>query len=223
MNKPTDPSVIFDLPAPIEGSWQTLPATLADMLDQRLREFGAHDEVSDILGLRVLPLAFRPGWMLCDFQEGAGNGPHKLHSVIYGPDGVSLLDGSSAPLHQGNIEHGIDLSDATKQAQYLRLFCMFVRGEYGPFEIVQSAQGLTFEKGVSAIFNRLTPVENDAGDMLWRATVHYNEALFDVEFLLHPDGQVTMKDDTHICDGVTRDPELNFAKTARYRSPQGQE
>lgn len=51
----------------------------------------------------------------------------------------SLLDNSSAPLHELNEDHPPKLDEAAAAGEYLKMFCWLVCGDNGPFQIVEDA------------------------------------------------------------------------------------
>lgn len=205
--------------------------------------------------VRILPLPFWERWILCDVQPHhverkapAGNRIGRMaereaemvsretgkdeeemlgavHSFAYGPDGFLPLDGTSALIHQHNALHGVDLSTTALQHSYLRFFCFFVRGENGPFEVLEDPARLAGKAG-REFAGKLKPLEalkekppkgkEKAG--LHVASIHYGTSLFAARFALHATGMVEMLDDDLIGDDVGLDPDLRFRGTARWQN-----
>jgi hypothetical protein len=239
-----DDDVAFLLEAPIAGDWVTLDRDHAAILAARLAETGfLGDGLVQVDAMRLLPLDFYPGWVLCDIQTGrkpaatenpragrAARDPEQalgrfpdsgIHSFLYGPDGFAALDGTAPPIHEHNELHGVDLSDQPRREAYLRFFCFFVRGGLSPFEVLDDARRLVFpaagEAGVPPIVT--PPASLAATDELagrFRAHVLYGRTLFEVSFEMHRSGFIDMTDDKLIADGVGRVPDLGFIKTMRY-------
>lgn len=234
----------FILPPPIAGNWLTLPQEEADLLCTRLGE--SRVPGLDLHGgalVRVLPLSFWKGWILCDVQPGPEplSGPAALlrarkredsneqpaiHSLVYGPDGFMILDGQSAPIHGHNARHGIELPSAEAERDYLRFFCFFVRGEEGPFEVVEEAGrlDLTGDRKTRAKVKPLSPIPgkagaDDDGRKVYAASIHYGNALFNAQLALHPTGMVEMLDDEPLSQNVGISPSLQFRGTARWEMP----
>lgn len=231
----------FVLPPPLPGNWVELPDPARALLLARLREcrFGFIEPTDGSLA-RVLPLDFWKGWMLCDVQPArkapmpdmlrgatADGAPVEapapgIHSFLYGPDGFSPLDGSSGVIHHHNGLHPLDLSTVELQHAYLRFFCYFVRGELGPFEIVEERGRL---RGLEALGERvaireLTRVTEDGatrddGTTTHDASIVYGENLFTSRFALRRDGMIEMLDDDPLGGGISVVPQVRFEGTAR--------
>ncbi|MFQ6185253.1 hypothetical protein ACLMJV_25340 [Sinorhizobium meliloti] len=242
-----DDDVVFVLEAPIVGDWVTLDRNHAGVLTARLAETGfLGDGLIQIDAVRLLPLDFYSGWVLCDVQTsrksavmdedsrpgGREKGPKQalgrfpdsgIHSFLYGPDGFTALDGTSPPIHEHNQCHGVDLSDEPRREAYLKFFCFFVRGELSPFEVLDDARRLVYPVGGEAEVNSspaITPPASLAatGELAGRLRAHvlYGRTLFEASFEIHRSGFIDMTDDKLIADGVGRVPDLGFIKTMRY-------
>lgn len=209
----------FDLAPPISGDWHNLSGDLSDILVQRMREYAVIDQNERVTAVRVTPALFRPGTVLCDLQTEGRKGPPVLRSALYGPAGALPLNGSSHLIHRANAKQGIDLSDVTRQSQYLRFFCMFVRGSNGPFEIVEQAAQVQGPDNLDTLVQPPARVGDKDGATLaiWQATVLYGNTLFRATFDLAAGGRVEMEDDTPLCGDVTRRPDLTFDGTGRFR------
>lgn len=227
--------IVFVLEAPIVGDWVRLDRDHAGVLTARLAETGfLGDGLIQIDAVRLLPLDFYSGWVLCDVQTSRTGGKEKdpeqalgrfpdcgIHSFLYGPDGFTSLDGTSPPIHEHNQCHGVDLSDEPRREAYLRFFCFFVRGELSPFEVLDDARRLVFPAGGEAEAPpAVTPPASLAatGELAgrFRAHVLYGRTLFEVSFEMHRSGFIDMTDDKLIADGVGRVPDLGFIRTMRY-------
>src|SRR3546814_15619649 len=88
---------------------------------------------------RVRPLAFWPGWMwvdaLVDTKQGAASA-----AFLYGTYGAHELDVTSALIHDVNEGGALDVSTADPAADYLRFFCSAVRGDEGPFFLIEDSE-----------------------------------------------------------------------------------
>ena len=110
------------------------------------------------------------------------------------------LDGTSPPIHRTNAQVGIRLDDGNV-ADYLRFFCFFVRGDDGPFLIVESMDQPEIPKGLTTKERRrlrrhLRPLvlwgRNDDGRFRLTGDVYYSNAVFLADFLVDPGGVVDM-------------------------------
>jgi hypothetical protein len=107
----------FGLPPVLPGDWRALPDELEQALRQRLAASNLIDEGRAIEMVRVLPLGFFEGWMLCDFLLGevGPSADSELAALVmlYGPDGFTPLDDyrrieRHVELHGVRLE-GVDL------------------------------------------------------------------------------------------------------------------
>ncbi len=120
---------------------------------------------------------------------------------------VIVLDGASAVIHELNGSGALECNLDTAPA-YLRFFCFVVRGEEGPFAILEPP----VEPGPIAMAER---PEIDArvvvhaqeiqhlgidpeGRLLYAAIVAYGSGLFRAEFAVEPAGMIEMLEDAEI-------------------------
>ncbi|MFC2967592.1 hypothetical protein [Acidimangrovimonas pyrenivorans] len=221
----------FILPPPIPASWAALDPETAALLVQRLSETAdclPAEAVAE--ALRLAPLDFFPGWVLCDLQAAmadpaVGKPPRALYSLLYGPDGFTSLDGNSAAIHEHIALHGLDLSSEAQQAGYLRFFCQFVRGPQGPFATVDDLSRLRVSEEAPGQRARLTEAfqplqlvatEADAAVSDAVATVHYADTLFFARFRIMADGRVEMLDDEPRAEDVAAEPRVLYVDNHRF-------
>ncbi|MEM9388690.1 MAG: ankyrin repeat domain-containing protein [Pseudomonadota bacterium] len=115
------------------------------------------------------------------------------------------LNGTSPPIHEVNAKAGIALNPGNV-ADYLRFFCFFVRGDEGPFYVLESASDPLIPPAggtaLSVIQGAATPVAyegaNDQGHYLLNALIFYSTALFHGYFAVHPTGMIEMLKDEAI-------------------------
>ncbi len=214
----------FDLAPPVPGRWQKPDLDRIAPFLQRLAEADFPDiPAASVSAIRFLPLIFYPGWLLCDIQvreaDPSEGRPARMHSLLYGPDGFTALDGNAHALHMHNALHGVTLPDTEAQAAYLCFFCHFVHGEMGPFEIVTDSTLLRLPDDAALQIAPLTTDPDHGGEhlMCFRATVLYAESVFSCHFGLHASGVVEMLDDTELASDVQRRPDIGFQGTARFR------
>lgn len=150
---------------------------------------------------RALPFYDRVE-LLAFIDEGWVN---KRLVIYYLHDSGSLfrLNGTSPPLHEVNAKAPIRLSERDV-LEYLRFFCFMVRGEEGPFHVLERADDpfLPVEmdettRGVVEEAARPARLEgrNDHGHFLVNAMIFYANAIFAANFAVQPTGMVEMLDD----------------------------
>jgi hypothetical protein len=126
-----------------------------------------------------------------------------VYYLLRGSD-IYALNGASPPIHELNAKAPVRLNE-TNVLDYLRFFCFFVRGEEGPFYIVENASDpfLPEDPLVRQIVTgtaRPATFEgmDHTGAFLCSAVVYYSNAIFIANFAIEPAGMVRMLDDEPI-------------------------
>lgn len=128
------------------------------------------------------------------------------------PDGVRLyfmrsetevwhLNGSSPAIHEMNARTELVINEANV-LEYLAFFCFFVRGEEGPFLILDRPNHM-FVQSDKAGHETLVELhrtprrwkQNSDGDWQVSALVSYSNAVFVADFLVRLDGMIEMLED----------------------------
>lgn len=113
------------------------------------------------------------------------------------------LNGTSPPIHEVNAKAPIKLNEQNV-LDYLRFFCFFVRGEEGPFYVIETMDDPNvpqeMDDGVrSTISGIIEEAEfmgaDDKNNYLCKAVVFYSNALFIANFAVQPSGMIEMLDD----------------------------
>jgi hypothetical protein len=116
------------------------------------------------------------------------------------------LNGTSPPIHEVNAAAPIKLTEENV-LEYLRFFCFFVRGEEGPFLIVEDMDNPDMPKEMddqtrSVIEGTIRPATfegmNEQNFYLCDGVVFYSNALFIANFAIQPGGMIEMLDDEPI-------------------------
>lgn len=119
-------------------------------------------------------------------------------------DNIYRLDGTSPKIHEVNKKAPIKVTE-DNVLDYLRFFCFFVRGEEGPFYVLENSDD-PFVKAMvisntvrSVIEGAAAPAEyvgkTDKGHFACDVTVYYANALFKAKMEVHPTGMIEMLDD----------------------------
>lgn len=125
-----------------------------------------------------------------------------VYYLAHQESGLYRLNGTSPPIHQINAKAKLQLTE-NNITDYLKFFCFFVRGEEGPFYVVESTSDSMLdnvdETTLSCIEKHAYPVDykgkDDQGRFLCDAVVFYSNALFTASFEIQPSGMVEMKND----------------------------
>ncbi len=112
------------------------------------------------------------------------------------------LNGTSPPIHEVNAKAPIELS-IENVADYLRFFFFFVRGDDGPFYIMEHADDPLIPSGDLGLSSIVTgtarPINyngcNEEGHYLFDAVLYYANAIFRANIAVQPSGMIEMIDD----------------------------
>jgi hypothetical protein len=194
---------LWPTPPLLSGTWHDLdPALAAEvrllLISSQVRCFPLIN-AGNMVGYRVLPLPFWPEWMWIDALVETRTGPATA-AFLYGPHGAHAIDGASALVHDINDSGLLDVSTPELAAAYLRFFCGAVRGDEGPFYLIESRgrfAELTGRPLPEALLARAAPVTAERSADGWRldALVQYGAAMFHSRFSLTPGGLIEMVDD----------------------------
>lgn len=220
---------LWPTPPLLAGEWHDLDPVLTGELRQllvssQIRCFPLVNAGS-MVAYRVRPLPFWPGWMWIDALVETRTGPATA-AFLYGPHGAHALDGTSALVHDINDSGLLDVSTAENACDYLRFFCGAVRGEEGPFYLIESADrfaaltGVALDVSLAALAGPVTARKSVDG---WRldALVHYGGAAFSSRFSLNAMGMIEMINDEPLSGDVPPVPIAFDGLLARPAGPEG--
>lgn len=132
---------------------------------------------------------------------------------LVGADDIYRLNGVSPPIHEVNAKSNQRITEETALA-YMGFFCFFVRGEEGPFAIIEtlddpylpsalkqaghSDEAEPNERRLLALRHQSPRYHGTDADGKFRysACVFYSNAVFVADLLVHPGGMVEMQSDT---------------------------
>ena len=192
----------------ISGDWKIIPGEESVRLSQRFVDtlgpsFIARFERSDfrLERLHAMPLTCYPRHLLCE-QEVSLFGELTAAAFLFGEEGVTLLDGNSAPLHDLNEAVPLDVESEAAALEYARLFCSAVHGEDGRFQLLESVDDLApYSFGATEPFAahvKPPKIERFGADWRVKGTVRYGRHIFLSELRLERGGNIEMVDDTPI-------------------------
>lgn len=214
----------------ISGDWKVVPGKESVRLSQRfvdtlgpsfLHRFARPD--FRLERVHAMPLACYPRHLLCE-QEVSLFGEVSAAAFIFGAEGVTILDGNSAPLHDINEALPLSLESEEAVLEYVRLFCSAVHGGEGRFQLLESVADLApYNHGdVEALAPHVRPPTLQANRADWRVkgSVRYGRHVFQAEFRLERSGNIEMVDDqpldielacgpdkfSHLCRGLPECP-----------------
>jgi len=113
------------------------------------------------------------------------------------------LNGTSLPIHDVNLRTRLQLTPANV-VEYLKFFCFFVRGDEGPFYLLEDTDhpilDFVLDEPTQTLFDDLARAvacegPNEHGAFTCAATVFYGPALFQATFSVARTGMVEMLDD----------------------------
>ena len=182
------------------------PASQLDT-EARTRFF---DSLEDIAGLptfseqatraSVFELPFYPDKELIVLRNDSWRPLGAQLCFVQGEGDLWHLNGTSPPIHEINANTELVLTESNV-LNYLAFFCFFVRGEEGPFFIIDRPENMFLPKG--AFNDELKEVyrapqlwgQDPDGDWRASALIYYSNAVFIADFSIHLSGMVEMEDD----------------------------
>jgi len=158
----------------------------------------------DALDIRVFDLPFHPDVPLIELRPRSSSAAAGRVCLLVQGDALFRLNGTSSPIHEVNGKE-MPLIEERTVLHYLNFFCFFVRGEEGPFLIVDRPEnGFIPDLGdrSSDIANTFRPPrvwgKNEQGFWLVSGLVYYSNAVFLADFIVQPGGMIEMVCDTDI-------------------------
>lgn len=152
--------------------------------------------------LRVFELPFHPDVPLLELRPGPSSAATGRLCFLYHGNSLYRLNGTSPPIHEVNGKETPRINEKTV-LDYLCFFCFFVRGEKGPFLIVDQLDNAFLpELGerraeVESVFRRPRVWGKDEqGHWLVSGLIYYDNAMFAADFRVQPSGMVEMDNDT---------------------------
>lgn len=152
------------------------------------------------------PLPFYDQVALIRVKDGRWTPSNLVIYYLINQGKLTRLDGTSPPIHEMNAEAPIKVNEENV-LEYLRFFCFFVRGEDGPFYILESMDdpylpGDIDDKTRAVIQGTVRPANyegrDDEGNYLCDGIVFYSDALFEAKFAVQEGGMIEMLDDDSI-------------------------
>lgn len=199
-------------PPIIPGNWRNLSDDLA--LNTVIAICEWLEDERDIKNLavewsvdrvRVRNLACYEDTVLVELAGHAGYGRPGLINVVVHEDGMVLLDGTSAVIHDLNAEISPLLETHHQRLDYLHLFMNWVHASEGRFQPVSTREELQarlLPEGLKAAepagltaFIETEPEEETEALAHYTGTVLYGGSLFRAVMAVYPQGLVEMIDD----------------------------
>lgn len=126
-------------------------------------------------------------------------------------DKLYWLNGSSSPIHEFNAKYTLSLAGDRAMA-YLKFYCFFVRGEEGPFYVIDGRDAALLPQGMTqdehqklhAVFQgpRDWGFSEDDNRRI-SSQIYYSNAVFTADFNILPTGTVEMVDDWSVLWDLT--------------------
>lgn len=119
------------------------------------------------------------------------------------------LNGGSSGIHEANSKSKLELGGGSA-IDYLRFFCFFVRGENGPFHIIETKEDFMWpidldstqeERAIEAI-RPVDIIADKDNSLLLGATLYYGSAIFQGIFEVKADGKINLIDDTPLVENL---------------------
>lgn len=201
----------------IAGAWREVPRPIVSALrsqSARCEGLGARPLPDPIERMRALRLSFYPGWLLLEALSQYSSDASGVFRLLLGPAGYEILDGQSPIIHQINGSHLVLAGKSTTIDQYVRFFAGVIRGQAGPFRIVEDSADLEPSQSVAAsargrvaeLIKPMTRHRSKRKTFVREATVLYGRNLFRATFRVARSGMVEMVDDDPLFENFVAEP-----------------
>ncbi|RLJ17626.1 hypothetical protein DJ030_13750 [bacterium endosymbiont of Escarpia laminata] len=158
--------------------------------------------------VRLTQPSFYPGWQLVEICVPRSEDSLGTFSCLFGELAVIPILGASPPIHELNARGALALENQRSAADYLRFFCNAVRGDAGPFRIIETEDQLPLAQPLAPeskqeLAQHIRPVtlQRDSGtNWIGTALVQYAYGVFAADFEIQSTGMVEMKDDKPVME-----------------------
>lgn len=169
--------------------------------------------IQKLIAFRYFELSFYPDAILGEIKV---NGIKKFSSFFFiaNSDGISILNGTSPPIHKLNVELPLQLNNENINA-YLEFFCMMVHGEGGAFRIINSPseiwwlnedeeiETIEFVQFIINTYTRSLQMNTESNTWDTRVLINYSNALFLADFSIQKSGMIEMLNDIPIYANIS--------------------
>ena len=191
-----------------DGKWQEAPES--NIFIAMIKALPVYEKISKIKELDVAwrPISFYPGSAL--LRVGNKKDPKEKYWFVGTKGEFAYLQGTYDEIATLNKAKPLGLIPTTVN-DYLKFFCYFIRGEDGPFVIIENYDDIIWEKAPSEdvaekIKEHLKPVvieqKTSNNSYMMTATLLYGDSLFITSFNVYPDGRVEMTGDKQLVSGL---------------------
>ena len=167
-----------------------------------------HLKWDDTVDLKTRTLPFYQNTRLIIAKHNNWKNPNQYLYWLEHDGDLYRLNGTSPPIHELNAKKTLDLAGG-KALDYLKFFCFFVRGEEGPFYVIDNMSShylpscvteTSNNENIPATFQQLFCGSQlfgltDDGAHRVSSLVYYSNAVFRADFLVQPSGMIEMQDD----------------------------
>lgn len=184
----------------LEAPWRAVPEPLREII-LRLTPIDGRFHTGESTHIARCALPWYPDAALARLVD-PNWGNLAIYYIVQNDD-LFRLNGTSFPIHEVNRIGPITLTP-DNVLEYLKFFCFFVRGDEGPFYLLEDTDhpilDFVLDEPTQSLFDDLAqpvacngPDEN--GAFTCTGTVFYGPALFQATFAVSPNGTVEMLDD----------------------------
>ncbi len=181
-------------------------ATILDRIGPLLEGVSFDPVESTVMAAR---LPFYPGCRIVDIADHRVMPPARRY-VVCGPKDSTVIDFTNAPIYALNKKIPIELTE-DNVADYVRFFFTFVRGRYGRFIIVESADDIAWKDDPPpaarrSIGNMIEPlavmrIDRD-GSFHLEARIVFRNTLFKSKIAVARNGMVTVSDEEPLVEDM---------------------
>lgn len=192
-----------DPEGPASPPWHVIHGPERLSLLEQLRQHAQSDLSVESTQVVWAALSFYEQMFLLRVRDRNWTHPRRCLFYLWDDNSLFRLDGTSPPIHEVNAKAPIRL-DISNVIDYARFFGFFVRGEEGPFHVLESPDDLALgqmpgDTWKEVIKSTVRPARlesiSERGHFLVEAIIAYSNALFLANFDLHANGMIEMTAD----------------------------
>ncbi len=191
----------------VHGVWATLEGEdrLAELERFAADPVSAASDGWDQERVRTLSIDFYPDGALYEVELWL-DGERAIFTYLRSGEHAIAIDGTPSQIHALNAEAPLRLETIRQAVSYLQFFIGALQGDDSRFQIVEEPEDLLWlpeatDSDRNAVVGRLRLLDinrDDSGEWQGSGTVAYGPGVYDANFRVDADGNVSMTDDIEI-------------------------
>lgn len=182
-------------------------ATILDQVNPVLLDTEFDPIETTILAVKM---PFYKGYQLLDIADNTEMPPRRRFVVYKDSNNMEVLNFTNEPIYRLNADVPIKLTQKNIY-DYVRFFFTYVRGKHGRFILTENVDDIQWKEDPppsarKAIGKMVIPVDligmGQDGTFHLQATMMFRDSLFKSDIDVHPNGQVSLKNEELLVDDI---------------------